>query len=100
MRGLDEKKDSGPILDWNRKRNAITGRLQKMTPKNWNNIPLPLQDILTDMVSFTTAQSKLSVHHESFMHDLSVICQNMFMFTEAIADDMRVQIRDRMTNLN
>ena len=80
------------MRDWTKKRNVIEHRLIKMTPKLWNNIPLPLQDALVDLIGYNHAQSKLTVEHESFMSDLAVICSNMFMFTEAIGEDLRDQI--------
>ena len=48
-----ERLESGPLDDQKKKRRDIVERLEMLEPSSWNNIPIPVQDALTDIITST-----------------------------------------------
>ena len=42
---MQERKVQGPLVDQTKKRNLILNYLKAFKPKDWNNIPIPLQEL-------------------------------------------------------
>ena len=53
-----EKKYSGPLVDCFRQTKLILGYLAEFTPKEWNNIPIPLQELSIHLIGYDQINSK------------------------------------------
>ena len=42
---MAERKYRGDLFDFNENKKIVLGYLRKFKPKEWNNIPIPLQDL-------------------------------------------------------
>ena len=74
--------------------------MQALTPKEWNNIPIPLEEAVTLIIKTLQALSKVSVHQESYIDDLTLVTDNVFSYCEASADEMRDRVAERVQMLN
>lgn len=74
--------------------------LQKMKPKEWNNIPICLQEAVTELIKFSQSINKTNLEQEFYMCDLALVLQNVFHFSEMTSDDMRAKVHERIKVLN
>lgn len=74
--------------------------METIHPEHWNNIPIPIQDAIMNMIKVFTALNKLCVHQDDYLTDLTTCLQNVFEFSEYSCEDMRERVQERIQMLN
>ena len=60
----------------------VLGYLEKFKPFEWNNIPIPLQELSRELIAYSSQNGKVTELINDGHDKLTTITQDIFNFTE------------------
>ena len=61
LQQLIEMKSRGPLFDYFKNQKGIVKDLRKFKPHEWNNIPIPIADMLSKLIGYCRVIAKIDV---------------------------------------
>ena len=97
---LAERKYNGPLVDCFKSQKVILGYLAEFAPREWNNIPIPLQELSMHLISYDQLNAKATNMINKSQFELTSITQSMFMYSEQSLEEIRDQVSHKFSLLN
>jgi hypothetical protein len=73
MNEMKSRHTSGVMKEQNKLRHAVLQSLLHINTDEWKNIPIPVKDTITEIITFANAINKINVHHEHYLSDLTTV---------------------------
>ena len=84
-----DRRHKGPIRELIRQLELTTSYLKDLNPKEWNNIPIPLQEMSQHMLNFDKNSYSITSLLNTYHEELVAVNYNIFRFAEQSLDEIR-----------